>query len=228
MGLEDRMIRTAVRCTAHSARRGAIVCAIIAALGANVAGQLASRPADEWRKVLDSPERVAALKVDDVIARLKLKPSDVVADLGAGTGPFVVPFAKAVPAGTVYAVEVDEGFFPLIREKTGAAGVTNVRTVLGAFTDPKLPAASLDVAFMHDVLHHIGDRTAYFRALATSLKPGARLAIIDYHPAQSPHRDQPALQVAKEQALAVLAELGFKPSEDVTLFEDKWFVVFTR
>jgi ubiquinone/menaquinone biosynthesis C-methylase UbiE len=201
---------------------------LVLALSAAAAAQLASRPAEEWRKVLDSPERVAALRIDEVIARLKLKPMDAIADLGAGTGPFVVPFAKAVSAGVVYAVEVDGGFLPIIGERARAAGVANVRTVLGAFTDPKLPAAAVDVAFMHDVLHHIGDRGAYFRTLAKSVKPGGRIAIIDYEPARSPHADQPALQVSKDQARAILADAGFKPLEDVALFEEKWFLIFGR
>ncbi len=212
---------------ARAARWTIVACAAVLSFGAGAAAQLASRPADDWRKVLDAPERIAGLKVDEIVARLQLKPSDVVADLGAGTGPFDVPFAKAVPSGTVYAVEVDEGFLPLIREKARVAGVSNVRTVLGVFTDPKLPAA-VDVAFMHDVLHHIDNRPAYFRTLAKYLKPGARLAIIDFNPAKSPHQDQPALQISKEQARALLADADFKQVADIPLFEDKWFLVFTR
>src|SRR5262245_46796869 len=92
-------------------------------LAALAAPQLASRPVEEWRTLLDSPQRVAGLRIDEAIAKLKLRPDDVVADLGAGTGPFVVPFARAVPSGTVYAVEVDSGFLPLIDAKVRAAGV---------------------------------------------------------------------------------------------------------
>lgn len=206
-----------------------VVFPLLALLGVAVpaAAQLASRPVGEWQRLLDSPERIAALRIDDVVARLGLKPTDVVTDLGAGTGPFVVAFAKAVPAGVVYAVEIDKDFLPIIAERARAAGVGNVRPVLGEFTDPKLPAA-VDVAFMHDVLHHVADRRAYVRALAGYLKPGARVAIIDYHAARSPHAGQPEMVVSRDQARELFASIGLKIVEEVQLFDDKWFVVFGR
>jgi ubiquinone/menaquinone biosynthesis C-methylase UbiE len=203
--------------------------AVLHLLPGPVAAQLASRPAEEWVKTLETPERLAAMRIDDVVAAMKLRPGDVVADLGAGSGPFVVPFARAVTAaGKVYAVDIDKGFFPLIERKAKDAGVANVRTVLGEFTDPKIPAGDVDVAFIHDVLHHIENREAYLKSLTRYLKPTARIVVIDYHPAQSPHADQPQLQVAREQAAAWLAPAGFKPVEEVPLFADKWFVVYRR
>lgn len=210
------------------ARRLAAGAILAIAMGSTAAAQLASRPVEEWRALLDAPERVAALKVDDVVAALKLSPADVVADLGAGTGPFVVSLARAVPQGTVYAVEVDRGFLPLVDARAQAAGVRNVRTVLGAFDDPGLPRADIDLAFMHDVLHHIADRDAYLRALARYLSPRARIAIVDYAPDRSPHRNDPSMLVSKAQARDLLAEVGFTPVDDIALFEDKWFVVFGR
>jgi ubiquinone/menaquinone biosynthesis C-methylase UbiE len=191
--------------------------------------QLASRPAEEWVKVLETPERLAGLRIDEVVAAMKLRPGDVVADLGAGSGPFIVPFARAVSAkGTVYAVDIDKEFFPYIQSKAKQAGVTNVRTLLGEFTDPKLPAADVDVAFLHDVLHHIENPAAYLKAATRYLKPSGRLVIVDYNPAQSPHQGQASLQVSKTQAAEWLAAAGFKPVEDVGLFTDKWFVVYGR
>jgi arsenite methyltransferase len=206
-----------------------LLIAALAVLTGTLHAQIASRPAADWVKVLDNPERLAAMKIDEVVAALRLRPGDVVADLGAGSGPFIVPFAKAVTAsGKVYAVEIDRGFFPYIEEKASKGAVANVRTVLGEFTDPKLPSADVDVAFMHDVLHHIEQREAYLRTLVTYLKPSGRIAIIDYTAAGSPHRGEPAMQTTKEQATAWLAAVGFTPLEEVALFGDKWFVIYGR
>jgi SAM-dependent methyltransferase len=191
--------------------------------------QLASRPAEEWVKVLETNERLAGLRIDDVVAGMKLSPGEVVADLGAGSGPFVVPLARAVTAkGKVYAVDIDRAFFPYIQGKAKDAGVANVQTVLGEFTDPKLPAADVDVAFLHDVLHHIENRALYLKALQRYLKPGARIVVVDYLPARSPHADQPALQVSKEQSAAWMAEAGFTLVQEIALFPDKYFVVYRR
>jgi ubiquinone/menaquinone biosynthesis C-methylase UbiE len=202
---------------------------LIAALsfGSHLDAQLASRPVGEWQRMLDSPERLAALRVDEVVSQLALRPSDSVADLGAGTGPFAVAMAPAVPAGQVYAVEVDAGFLPIIADRVRTAGVSNVRTVLGDFDDPKLPS-EVDVAFMHDVLHHIANRPAYATALVKYLKPGGRVAIVDYLPERSPHQGQRELLVSKDEATALFAAVGLKVTADIALFEDKWFLVFTR
>jgi ubiquinone/menaquinone biosynthesis C-methylase UbiE len=204
----------------------AIVVACAVPQGADA--QLASRPAAEWTKTLENPERVAGLKIDEVIARLNLKPADVVADLGAGTGLFAVPLAKAVSSGRVYAVELDEGFLTQIRAKAKAGNVSNVVPVLGKFTDPALPARDVDVAFFHDVLHHVENRTAYLKSVVGYVKPGGRIVVIEFNAADSPHKAEPQLIVSKEQTAAWMADVGFVPSEDIQLFTDKYFVVYRR
>lgn len=208
--------------------RAIAVAALLATGQAALSAQLASRPADEWVKTLEAPERVSSLKIDQVVAAMRLRPTDVVADLGAGTGLFEVALARAVPSGRVYAVELDEKFFPHIQAKLKAAGVSNVRMVTGQFTDPSLPARDVDVALFHDVLHHVENRAAYLKNLAGYLKPGARIVTVEFNAADSPHKDQPALVVSKEEGNRLLAGIGFTPSEDHALFPDKWFVAYTR
>ena len=212
--------------------RGAcsIIAVVIAAFGFSqvVDAQLASRPAAEWTKTLESPERVAGLRTGEVIAKLNLKPTDVVADLGAGTGLFSVPLAKAVPSGRVYAVELDEGFLGQIRGKAKTENVANVVPVLGKFTDPSLPAKDVDVAFFHDVLHHVENRAAYLKSVASYLKPGGRVVVIEFNPGDSPHKAEPSLIVSREQTAGWMADAGLVQSEDVQLFPDKYFVVYRR
>ena len=191
--------------------------------------QLASRPAEEWRKTLEQPSRLEALKIEEIVSKLGLRPGQVVADLGAGTGLFSIPMAKAVaPAGRLWAVEIDKGFLPIIEGKAGDAKLSNVKTVLGEFADPKIPAQNVDLAFMHDVLHHVEDRAGYLKSAAKYVKPSGRFVLIDYRADQSPHKDQPNLIVSEDQATTWMKAAGFGKVEKVSLFPDKYFLIFSR
>src|SRR5262249_6517649 len=191
--------------------------------------QLASRPAEEWSKTLEQPSRVEGLKIGEIVAKLELKPGQVVADLGAGTGLFSVPMAKAVaPVGRVYAVEIDQGYFPTILGKAKEGKLSNVKTVLGEFTDPKLPAQDVDLAFMHDVLHHIEDRAGYLKSAARYLKQNGRFVVIDFKADQSPHKAQPNLIVSEAQVTGWMKTVGLSKVQRIDLFPDKYFLVFSR
>jgi 2-polyprenyl-3-methyl-5-hydroxy-6-metoxy-1,4-benzoquinol methylase len=210
---------------------GALAAAVVlSTAGAGLsARQLKSRPADDWSARLERPERIAGLKIDYIVSSLALKPGDTVADIGAGPGVLSVPIAKAVaPGGKVYAEDIDRGFFDRIKQKAAAENVSNVVTVLGTFTDPKLPAKDVDVALFHDVLHHIQDRAGYLKAMAAYMNPTGRIAIIEL-PATGSHKDEPELIVTKEQVNGWMADAGFKPVQEFDgLSEGKWFVVYGR
>jgi ubiquinone/menaquinone biosynthesis C-methylase UbiE len=203
----------------------------LAALAAQAVShaQLGSRTAEEWVATLESPQRLEGLRIGDVVQRLGLRPGHVVADIGAGSGAFDGALSSAVsPGGVVYAEEVDQTLLDHIATRAKALGVTNLRPVLGTFTDPRLPTRDVDLAFVHDVLHHIEQRAAYLKTLAGYLRPTGRIAVIDFHPGQGGHRDVPALQVSKEQTGRWMAEAGLRPLEDFTIFPDKWFVIYGR
>lgn len=191
--------------------------------------QLGSRSADEWVKTLDTPQRIATLKIDDVVSKLRLMPGMVVADIGAGTGLFEGALAGAVsPGGTVYAVDVEQGLLDHISQRAKELKVSNVRVVLGKFTDPALPVRDVDVALINDVLHHIEDRQTYLKNLAGYVKPGGRIAVIDFRPGLGGHVNQPELRITKEQTDGWMAAAGLKPSEEIDIFTDKFFVVYAR
>jgi precorrin-6B methylase 2 len=213
----------------HRTLAGLTGAALLFLAGAPAAAQLGSRPAEEWIKTLDGPVRVAGMKIGEVVSALKLQPGQTVADIGAGSGLLEVPLASAVGSkGRVYAVEIDAGFFPEIQKRVAAAKLTNVETVLGKFTDPALPVRSIDLALFHDVIHHVEHRAAYLRTLAGYLAPSGRIAVVDFEGGKGPHRDQPAMEVTREQLVGWMRDAGLTQIEDVKLFPDKYFLVFGR
>jgi len=212
----------------YRARAVFVASAMVAGLARIAAGQLASRPAEEWAARLERPERIAGLKIDYIIQKLELKPGQVVADIGAGPGVISIPIAKAVAPGKVYAEDIDRGFFDHVDKRAREQQVTNVVNVLGTANDPKLPARDVDVALFHDVLHHIENRAGFLKATAGYVKAGGRVAIIELPPDGS-HRNEPSLVVTKEQVNAWMADAGFKPAQEFDgLTERKWFVVYAR
>ncbi|MCA1559777.1 MAG: methyltransferase domain-containing protein [Acidobacteria bacterium] len=192
--------------------------------------QLGSRPAEDWIARLERPERVASLKTAEVIEKLRLKPGDVVADLGAGAGVFSWPLARTVTSGKVYAVEVDKGFIAHLERRAKEQQITNVQPVLGKYDDPLIPE-KIDLAFFHDVLHHIDHRDEYLKKVASYLEPTGRIAVIELDAERpgSSHADDPKLQVTRAQLQGWMEAAGLEKQDEINgLFEDKWFVIYGK
>lgn len=187
--------------------------------------QLEQRPAKDYIERMDRPGRVAGLRVDEVLEKLQLKPGDVVADIGSGSGVFSIPMARAIgPNGTLYAVDIDQEMIDFVGDRAKKAGLKNVRIVLGEYADPKLPVRDLDVAFFHRVLHMIELRQAYVNAVAKYLKPDGRIVIIEKEPEESNNW----MWLRRSDVDSWMAAIGFYPAERFGVFDDKWFVSYQR
>jgi ubiquinone/menaquinone biosynthesis C-methylase UbiE len=133
--------------------------------------------------------RAASLRPDahQEIPRLaelmQWKPGSTVADIGAGDGTYTFAAEKIVGAsGHVYATEIDTAKLAALREEVAKRKLANVTVVESAADDTKLPSDCCDAIFMRRVYHHITAPEAFDKNLLRSLKPGARLAIIDFAP----------------------------------------------
>jgi len=182
--------------------------------------------AEKWAHVFDDPERDAWQKPHQVIQALGLRPDAVIADIGAGTGYFAVRFANMVPAGKVYAVDVEPDMVRYLAERAKKEKRANLVAVKGAAGDPRLPEKA-DLVVLVDVYHHIELRERYFRALAASLKPGGRVAVIDFR-MDSPSGPPKSARVAPERVKAELAAAGYALSEEHGFLPRQYFLVFTR
>ncbi|OFW04974.1 MAG: hypothetical protein A3G20_08820 [Acidobacteria bacterium RIFCSPLOWO2_12_FULL_59_11] len=187
--------------------------------------QLEQRPAEDYIERMERPGRVAGLKVDEVIAKLQLKPGDIVADIGSGSGSFSIPMARAIaPNGTLYAVDIDQKMLDYVSEKAKKEGVTNIRTVLGEYDDPKLPVKDVDVAFFHRVLHMIEHRQAYVNATAKYLKPDGRIVVID----KNRENSDDWMWLKQSDVDTWMAAISFYPAETFGVFDDRYFVSYQR
>jgi ubiquinone/menaquinone biosynthesis C-methylase UbiE len=223
----------------HRSRRGlgseggrlfliAVLACLCVAMSRPASAQLAARAAEEWIKTLDSPNRVSSMKITEMVQALKIKPGQTVADVGAGSGTVSGPLALATgPTGVMYAVDIDQGLLTHIAQRAADQRIGNIKTVLGEFKDPKLPE-QVDLAFINDVLHHIEDPATYLKSLASYLKPNGRIAIVDFTPERSPHRNQAELVVSEAKTEAWLQAAGLKLSEKVQIFDDRFYVIYAK
>lgn len=156
---------------------------------------------------LERPEREREEQPAQAVAALGLRPGMWVADLGAGTGYYTRRLARAVlPGGKVFAVDVQPEMLKLLRDRADLEGITNIVTVLATEKDPHLPKGRLDLVLMVDVYHELLWPHEVLRAVCQSLKPGGRVAFLEYRaedpkvPIKALHKMTEA-QIRREAAL---------------------------
>jgi len=130
---------------------------------------------------LERPEREAEEAPRKAIAELRLRPGQVVADIGAGSGYYTMLLSAAVgPRGRVYATDIQPEMLALIRKKLENTAVPNVELVLGTATESRLPDAAIDLAVMVDVYHELAQPQAFLQSLRRAIKPDGRLVLIEF------------------------------------------------
>ena len=180
--------------------------------------------AEQWAQVFDDPKRDAWQKPHEVIQALALKPDAVVADIGSGTGYFSARIANMTPKGRVYGVDTEPDMVKYLSERAKREGLKNVTAVQAGPGDPRLPEKA-DVVILVDVYHHVENREQYFRQLQKSLKPGGRLAIIDFR-MDSPEGPPKSARIAPEQVKAELARAGYALAQEHAFLPNQYFLVF--
>jgi cyclopropane fatty-acyl-phospholipid synthase-like methyltransferase len=148
-----------------------------------------------------------------------------VADIGSGTGYFAVRIARAVPRGRVYGADLEPDMVRFLNARAAREGLPNLASHVASADNPKLPAP-VDLALVVDTYHHIANRSRYFERLRKSLKPGGRVAIVDFKldsPVGPPrrHRIEPA------QVKAEMERAGYRVAEQPAVLPYQYLLVFT-
>lgn len=163
---------------------------LLVATAPGVSSQSAAQPPAQHRatstpysgdlSIFETPERDQRLHINGVMDALSITPGKTVADIGAGSGWFTVRAAKRVTAsGMVYAVDINPQAIEYIDKRVQKAKLSNVKTILNKPNDPELPPNSIDSVLLLKTYHEVADPVVLLRNLRSSLKPGARVGIID-------------------------------------------------
>jgi ubiquinone/menaquinone biosynthesis C-methylase UbiE len=166
------------------------------------------------------PDRYTWQYPERVIKALELKEEMKVADLGSGTGYFTFRLADAVgSSGMVYAIDIDLEMNDIVDKQAVAKQIDNVRTILAVAHDPLIPE-KVDLIFSVNAYHHMKVRANYFRNAARYLKPGGRVAIIEFREGAFRHftKLETILEEFKAAGYALDKTNGFLPKQNFLIF----------
>lgn len=167
---------------------------------------------------LENPIRVAELNPPETLRRVGLKPGDIFLDVGAGTGLFTFEAARQTGA-VVYAVEISGGMLHALAEKKEVTGLENVRIVEGIENAPDGECA---LAMLSTVLHELSEPDAVLGHIRRALKPGGRLAVIEFHDHPTPMGPPPSMKLGEARVREILTNAGFQPEGSFTLGENMY------
>ena len=175
---------------------------------------------------LDSDARDAWQHAERVLDALALAPDAVVADVGAGSGYFTERLARRLGGGFVYATDVQQEMIDRLRERVADAGLANVVVVPAEFDDPSLPDACCDLVFFSSVYKEIDGRVAYMEKVGQLLRPGGRVAILEFRPDASGPGTPRAHRLPAARVIDELGAAGFELRERHSFLPRQYFLVF--
>jgi ubiquinone/menaquinone biosynthesis C-methylase UbiE len=180
-------------------------------MGRRIAPTMSHEGAD-W---LTRPEREEEERASKMLDELRLRPGDVACDVGAGNGYHTLEMAKRVaPSGRAIAVDIQPEMLALLEARAKSAGISNVELVLGAPTDPKLPAKGCDLILLADVYHELDDPAGMLAKLRAALsargpEQAGRLVLLEFRAEDDTVPIKPEHKMSRAQILRELEANGF-------------------
>jgi len=159
---------------------------------------------------------------------LPILEDSVIADIGAGTGYFVLPMARRAPLGRVYAVDIQQEMLDIVRSRTQEENLSNIIPVLSTIDNPKLPENSLDLVLIVDAYHEFSHPYEMLQGIYSALKRGGKLVLIEYRKEDPSVMIKPLHKMTEKQAIKELEAAGFNWTETSSILPQQHYLVFTK
>ncbi len=177
---------------------------------------------------LERSRREGEERPQAAIAALNLKPTDTVADIGAGTGYFSFRMAALVPQGQVLAVDVQPEMIKILNFLKTEKKIANVEAVLGSEQSPNLLPNRIDVALLVDVYHEFAYPQEMMRAIGQALKPGGRVILLEYRGENPLIAIKPLHKMTQKQVKKELSAVGLIWQETKNVLPQQHILVFQK
>ena len=182
--------------------------------------------AADW---LERPERNAEENTELLIKSLPVKPGDVIADIGAGTGYFTRQLAEKVgPKGKVFAVDIQPEMITLLTNRMATLSISNVQAFLGTITDPKLPPASVDWVLMVDVYHEFSHPYEMMQSICKSLKPTGKVIFVEFRGEDPEVPIKPLHKMTEAQLRKEMSSHPLEWRETIAVLPRQHIVIFQK
>ena len=182
--------------------------------------------AEHWAKRFEDLSRDAWQRPGAVLDLLKLAPDAWVADIGSATGYFTVRLARQVPRGKVWGLDIEPDMVRYLNARAAREGLAHLRSVQTPPDRIQLPEP-VDLVFICDTYHHIQGRDRYFRSLASQLRPGGRLAVVDFKLGRIPVGPPEAQRVGPDRLDRELRAAGWqRVLLDITTLPHQYVAIY--
>jgi len=132
------------------------------------------------------------------------------------------------PSGIVYGEDIQQAMLDQLRKNMQAHGVANVRPVLGAIDDPKLPKESVDLILLVDVYHEFSEPEKMLDRMREALKPGGRLVLLEYRGEDPKVPIKPEHKMTLKQVRAEVEPEGYRFGESIEVLPEQHIIVFLK
>lgn len=167
-----------------------------------------------------------------IIAQLDLQSGSRVAELGAGSGAYILAAAKAVGEhGKVFAVEVQKELLSRLERESSSKGVHNIEAMWGdaeAAGGTHLADAACDAVIVANVLFQVPDKSGLAREAARITKPRGKALVVDWSGSFGGAGPAPTAVVSKQKAQEIFESAGFQFERAVDAGEHHYGMVFRK